>query len=1034
MFCARQKTVEEVSGFLRESGLACGHFHGGMPAADKRAVQEDFIAGRLRVIAATNAFGMGVDKPDVRLVIHLDTPGSLENYLQEAGRAGRDQHPARCVLLFDDADLDVQFRLLKNARLSRHDIRSILKALRSIERKDRSDGQVVVTSGEILHEIPDKQRIDPDASDADTKVRVAVAWLEEAELLQRHENHTRVFPGSLLVASLDEARVRLAAKLGPQAHAETFGPYLRLLSALIQADDDQGLSTDELMLATGRGSRELRAMLRELDRWRLLSNDTEIAVTLYREPDTVQRLDELARIEDALIASLREAAPDADSESWQILDVRRLCDTLRRETQVEIFPDRLTRLLKSFAEPFSEGSGSSGEGDVQRGFFALRPGGMDHRYLRLLRSWQQIDGIRGRRMQFARALVRAFLQRRQGNQLLVSCKQGELEDALRGDLALAGLEIAKWDAALSSALLYLDANEVLHLARGKAVFRTAMTIELEREASRRQFNQSDYAELALHYKDKIVQVHVMAEYAKLGLRKLQAAMAFIVDYFSLDRASFVKRHFGGRKELLEMAATEASHRRILVDLANPAQQAIVDASIEGSHLVLAGPGSGKTRVIVHRAAWLLRKHMVQPENIMVLSYNRAAAAEIRRRLWALVGADAAGVVVQTLHGLAMRLTGTSYAVAAERGDSLDFDSVIRSAAALLQSAGQEEGTGEDGGASVQRDRLLSGLRFLLVDEYQDIDGDHYALISALAGRTLRSEEDRLSLMVVGDDDQNIYAFRGASVRYIRQFEADYQARRHELVENYRSSAHIIDCANRVIAPARDRMKRGDDIRIDRARREQPAGGPWARLDPLLGGRVHLLEVPSQPWQEAAMALDELQRLHALRGDTGAAGRWGHFAVIAREWAHLEPLAALCRQRGLPAQLMRDDQQVRLHETREGAALLSLLRGAGRDAPRKRVVLRCGALARWFRRRHGLRLQDWIAHPFLAALAQFIEEAETAAPGYELVADDLIEMLYEFGAGARSPGVARPNAPITLMTAHRAKSLEFDHVLILDAGD
>jgi ATP-dependent DNA helicase RecQ len=102
------------------------------------------------------------------------------------------------------------------------------------------------------------------------------------------------------------------------------------------------------------------------------------------------------------------------------------------------------------------------------------------------------------------------------------------------------------------------------------------------------------------------------------------------------------------------------------------------------------------------------------------------------------------------------------------------------------------------GPSIVRDRLLSGLRFLLVDEYQDINGDHYELISAVAGRTLQTEEDRVSLMVVGDDDQNIYAFDGASVSYIRQFETDYVARRYALIENYRSTKHIIDCANRVI--------------------------------------------------------------------------------------------------------------------------------------------------------------------------------------------------------------------------------------------
>ena len=216
VFCARQKTVEELAEFLKQAGLDCGYFHGGMLPEEKRRVQEAFIAGELRVIAATNAFGMGVDKADVRLVIHLDTPGSLENYLQEAGRAGRDQAPARCVLLYDDADLDVQFRLLRNSRLTQHDIYAILKALRSIEKKDRSEGSVVVTSGEILLEIPDKHGIDPDAADADTKVRIAVAWLEEARLLERQENHTRVFPGSLQVASLEEARDDAGEKTGAE--------------------------------------------------------------------------------------------------------------------------------------------------------------------------------------------------------------------------------------------------------------------------------------------------------------------------------------------------------------------------------------------------------------------------------------------------------------------------------------------------------------------------------------------------------------------------------------------------------------------------------------------------------------------------------------------------------------------------------------------------------------------------------------------------------------------------------------------------
>ena len=1018
VFCARQKTVEEMASFLKQAGLDCGYFHGGMLSEEKRIVQETFIRGDLRVIAATNAFGMGVDKADIRLVIHLDTPGSLENYLQEAGRAGRDQAPARCILLYDDADLDVQFRLLRNSRLTQHDIYSILKALRAIERKDKSEGTVVVTSGEILLEIPDKHRIDPDAADADTKVRIAVAWLEEARLLERQENHTRIFPGSLLIANLDEAKAILEKNCGPGTNIDL---YCQILSTLMQAEGDQGINTDELMLATGQDSHSVQAMLRDLNRFKLLSNDTEIGIILYRDPDTAERVNELSRLEDALLANLREAAPDADQENWQILNVRRLCDTLRRSTSATIDPEKLTRLLKSFAEAFGGGTG-------QRGFFALRPAGQDNRYIKLLRNWQDIEIIRQRRMQLAKALVNYFIRERQGNNLLVSCKQGEIERALQSDLSLQNLDIRDWQVALASTLIYLDTNEVLHLARGKAVFRAAMSIQLNADTRRRQFKKSDYAELALHYQDKIIQVHVMAEYARLALDKIQAAMTFIIDYFSQDRDAFVRRYFAGRKDILEMAATEAAHRKILTDLQNPDQQSIVAAPMEGNHLILAGPGSGKTRVIVHRVAWLIRECMILPDEIMVLAYNRSAVIEIRRRLWALVGMDAAGVNVQTLHGLAMRLTGTSFAVAIEQGEKPNFDDVIKAATAHLVK-GQSV---EEVNSSVQRDRALSGLRYLLVDEYQDINADHYDLISAVAGRVLNSEEDKLSLLVVGDDDQNIYAFDGANVRFIRQFEMDYKAKCYHLIENYRSTSHIIECANRVITKAHDRMKRDHDIRINHTRREMPAGGDFAKLDLLAQGRVHIIEVPVSLFGEVEMAFAELLRLNTL-DNSGTQRPWGRYAVIARRWDFLEPMMALCRLKGIPVRLMRDNQGPELHTTREGNRLLSLLKNQYRCATRKRVLLRCGALSRWFRMRFHLSVTDQNEHPHQLALAQFIHECDSIEPGAELVVPDLVDALYEFDSGKQGAQSANINGSLLLLTAHRAKGLEFDHVLILDGG-
>jgi len=115
IYCSTRKVTERVAKALRSSGVRATHYHAGRTKLARERAQSAFEMGRTRVLVATNAFGMGIDLPDVRLIVHFQTPGSVEAYYQEAGRAGRDGDPAHCLLFFGLADLATQRRLAERS-------------------------------------------------------------------------------------------------------------------------------------------------------------------------------------------------------------------------------------------------------------------------------------------------------------------------------------------------------------------------------------------------------------------------------------------------------------------------------------------------------------------------------------------------------------------------------------------------------------------------------------------------------------------------------------------------------------------------------------------------------------------------------------------------------------------------------------------------------------------------------------------------------------------------------------------------------
>ncbi|MCQ3802743.1 MAG: RecQ family ATP-dependent DNA helicase [Acidimicrobiia bacterium] len=1032
IYARSRHRTEHFADMLQLAGWNAEHFHGGLDPPDKKRVQDAFIGGELPIIVATNAFGMGIDKSNVRLVVHADVPASIESYLQEAGRAGRDGQSADCVLLFAKGDLERQFDLVARGRLTKRDIAQILRAIRAARHRDTEE--IIVSPGDLIRTPDTDFSFDEQSRYVGTLVRTAISWLERARFVLRNENRTRLYQGVPAVPDLEESLGKLETLHLSFSKKKRWEQVLRRLHL---ADLREGIEVDEIACfpsfqtqfkylnhrhrnnparANRAFTREIFRTLHEMTRAGVLESGIYFSAWIHhkRGHTSPNRLKQIAEAQEILVKRLREQSPNAGPEDEVEVSIPQLQEQLRAG-DLTMVTDGVLALLKGWTRRV-----------VGRQVpVTLQSRGRRRLGMRLEVSWDELGEQLRLRNEVGRVVLAVLGntadQHNLVGQRLVRFSLEELHRAVEERLGLS-LDLGDVLVAIEKALLFLDENHVIRLEKGLSVFRQAMTLRMHEEAKGKKYSDEDYRPLRDHYQQKMIQIHAIGRYAEDSQTSLGGqARRYVGDYFRLSGLAFNRRYFSGEIEALRRPTSKENYEEIVESLGNEAQQRIITAPKDRNLLVLAGPGSGKTRVVVHRAAYLLMVERIRPERLLVICFNRSAMHELRVRLRELVGDSARRVAVHTYHSLALRLTERSLAerVRAADDDRIDFDEIVREANRRL--AGKEEIIGA--GPDELRDRLLAGFEYVLVDEYQDIDADQYQMITQIARRAGQEadEDRRATILAVGDDDQNIYAWRRANVRYLRQFESDFGAERHYLVENYRSTRHIIETTNHLIRHNRDRMKVDHPIRINEARQFHPSGGVWQRLDSLTRGRVSRIDVDRISVAEATLA--EIERLRKLGEDPRrkqhSVPDWSQFAVLA--WSHgdLAPVRALIERKGVPVRRAIPEGLPRLSRIREFRHLLDDLQSNERrdvHIPNMR-----GDLAATCR-------VDASGSLWMAMADRMLKGLEEEAGDEPVPAAEVVDAIYQGLADHHRSHIIGEG--VLVSTIHAAKGLEFDHVLVL----
>ncbi len=768
IYVSRTRKAYVLAERLSKDGFNAKPYHGKMDAQEKTANQNAFISGEVPIMVATSAFGMGVDKKDVGMVIHYEISDSLENYIQEAGRAGRDEKiTAECYVLFNEEDLSKHFILLNQTKLSIKEIQQIWTAIKGITRFRSS------VSNSAL-EIARKAGWDDNVVEIETRVTTAIAALENAGYLKRGQNMPRIFANSILAKNAQEAinRINVSQKFeekqkekGVRIIKKLFSSKSRKQSNGEVAESRIDYISDHLGIVTS----EVINIVNLLREEKILADAKDLTAFIKKGEYKNRSLDivqSFSKIENFLLPIFVE-----EEKTYHI---KELNEQAEEEGCKNVSPNKLKTIINFWAIKNWIKRHNQEYSKNHVVVLANQP---------RIKLQEKLE----KRHELARFIVEFLYVKSNINaandeigkeEILVEFSVHELKNEYEKKPKLFEVQITIDD--IEDALFYLSRIEAIKIEGGFLVVYNRLSIDRIEQDNKKRYKNEDYQKLNQFYENKVQQIHIAGEYAKKMIDDYQGALQFVEDYFQLNYNSFLKKYFpGSRLDDLRLKMTPTKFKQLFGAL-SPAQLQIIKDNETKYIVVAAGPGSGKTRVLVHKLASLLLMEDVKHEQLLMVTFSRAAATEFKKRLLALIGNAANYIEIKTFHSYCFDLLG--------KVGSLEKSDVI------LQMTIEKIMSGE-----VEASRITKTV--LVIDEAQDMDADEFALINALM-----EQNEEMRVIAVGDDDQNIYEFRGASAKHLVQFIEEKKASKHELIENYRSKNNLVEFTNEFVKTIRDRLK------------------------------------------------------------------------------------------------------------------------------------------------------------------------------------------------------------------------------------